>query len=74
MVKEEEKKREFYNEEDSDNDSDFEVKYQMEEDTYEDLIDTKKPLFIKDLIMGLMSDKREKFEISLNSAEELIRN
>ena len=46
----------------------------MEEDTYEDLIDTKKPLFIKDLIMGLMSDKREKFEISLNSAEELIRN
>ncbi len=62
-IKEEECKKDndFYAEQDSDNDSDFEVQYKMEEDEYEDLKDVKKPIFIKDLIMGLMSDKREKF-------------
>ena len=46
----------------------------MEEDGYQDLKDVKRPLFIKDLIMGLTSDKREKFETCLDSAEDLIRN
>jgi hypothetical protein len=45
----------------------------QDEDEYEDLKTVKKPLFLTDLVMGLMSDDREKFTICIESAEELIR-
>lgn len=45
----------------------------QEEDGFEDLKAVKKPLFLGDLIMGLMSDDREKFTMCLESAEDLIR-
>ncbi len=45
----------------------------QDEDGYEDLKTVKKPLFLTDLVMGLMSDDREKFTICIESAEELIR-
>jgi hypothetical protein len=70
----EEKKDQFYDEQDSDNESDFEVQYMQDEDGYEDLKAVKKPLFLNDLVMGLMCDDREKFTVCLESAEELIRN
>ena len=45
----------------------------QEEDGFEDLKAVKKPLFFGDLLMGLMSDDREKFTMCLESAEDLIR-
>lgn len=45
-----ESNNDFYAEEDSDNDSDFEVKYAQPEDTFQDLIPIKKPLYLSDLI------------------------
>ena len=66
-------KEAFYAEEDSDNDSDFEVKYQQEEDKFDDLIAIKKPMFLRELMMSLESDNNKKFEIAIESAEELIR-
>jgi hypothetical protein len=50
----------FYNEEDSDNDSDFEVKYEQEEDRFDDLVGIKKPIFLKELVIGLQSDNNKK--------------
>ena len=73
-VAKEEKKDQFYAEQDSDNESDFEVQYMQDEDGYEDLKAVKKPIFLTDLVMGLMCDDREKFTVCLESAEELIRN
>jgi hypothetical protein len=61
----EEKKDQFYDEQDSDNESDFEVQYMQDEDGYEDLKAVKKPLFLYDLVMGLMCDDREKFTVCL---------
>ena len=72
--KKEEKKDQFYADQDSDNESDFEVQYMQDEDGYEDLKAVKKPIFLADLIMGLMCDDREKFTVCLESAEDLIRN
>jgi hypothetical protein len=72
--KKEEIKDQFYAEQDSDNESDFEVQYMQDEDGYEDLKAVKKPIFLTDLVMGLMSDNREKFTLCLESAEDLIRN
>jgi hypothetical protein len=67
------KEEKFYDDQDSDNESDFEVQYMQDEDGYEDLKTVKKPLFLTDLVMGLMSDDREKFTVCIESAEELIR-
>jgi hypothetical protein len=50
----------FYNEEDSDNESDFEVRYEQEEDRFDDLVAIKKPMFLKELAMGLQSDNYKK--------------
>jgi len=50
----------FYNEEDSDNDSDFEVKYEQEEDRFDDLVGIKKPMFLKELVICLQSDNNKK--------------
>lgn len=72
--KKEEIKDQFYAEQDSDNESDFEVHYMQDEDGYEDLKAVKKPIFLTDLVMGLMCDDREKFTVCLESAEDLIRN
>ncbi len=72
--KKEEIKDQFYAEQDSDNESDFEVHYLQDEDGYEDLKAVKKPIFLTDLVMGLMCDNREKFTVCLESAEDLIRN
>lgn len=33
----------------------------------------KKPLFLKELMMGLESDNHQKFEMAIENAEELIR-
>ena len=46
--------------EDSDNDSDFEVKYEQEEDRFDDLVAIKKPMFLKELVLGLQSDNNKK--------------
>ena len=74
-IKEEEvKEQQFYAEEDSDNDSDFEVKYEQKADTFQDLQPIRKPLYLSDLIMSLQSDTFDKFKIGIESAEELIRN
>ena len=43
----------MYASEDSDNDSDFDIKYQQEEDQFKDLKKITQPLFITDLILGL---------------------
>jgi len=63
----------FYAEEDSDNDSDFEVKYEQPSDAYEDLKPTKKPLFLSDLVLCLQSDSHERFRMGVEAAEELVR-
>ena len=37
------------------------------------MIPIKKPLFLKELVMGLESDNHQKYKIAIESAEELIR-
>ena len=74
IKEEEDKEQQFYAEEDSDNDSDFEVKYEQKADTFQDLQPIGKPLYLSDLIMSLQSDTFDKFKIGIESAEELIRN
>lgn len=49
----EESKETMYAEVDSDNDSDFDVKYEQVVDTYDDLKTIHQPMFISDLILGL---------------------
>ncbi|CDW87236.1 UNKNOWN [Stylonychia lemnae] len=66
--------QEFYNEQDSDNESDFDVKYEEQNDDYSDLKPIKAPLFLQDLIFGLQSENFDRFNISLDTAESLIRN
>ena len=64
----------FYAEDDSDNDSDFEVKYAQPDDTFQDLTPIKKPLYLSDLIQGLQSDNHDRFTLAIDTAEELLRN
>ncbi|TNV73226.1 hypothetical protein FGO68_gene9942 [Halteria grandinella] len=64
----------FYAQDDSDNDSDFDLKYAPQEDTFQDLIPIKRPLYLSDLIQGLQSDNHERFTLSIDTADTLIRN
>ena len=43
----------MYAESDSDNESDFDIKYEKVNDSFDDLSQLKKPIFISDLILGL---------------------
>jgi len=42
----------MYAENDSDNESDFDVKYEQTPDNFEDLKTIHKPMFISDLVLG----------------------
>ena len=64
----------IYAEDDSDNDSDFEPIYKINQDNHVDLKNLQKPLFLTDLIQALMSDDFERFTLGLSSAEGLIRS
>lgn len=68
---------EFYTQNDSDNDSDFSVKYEQAEDDFSDVQKTvlpQRPLFIQDLIQGLQSDDYDRFSLAIDSMEDLITN
>lgn len=67
----------FYTENDSDEDSDFEIKYQQTADDFADVKKTvlpTRPLFIQDLIQGLHSDDHDRYTIAIESMEEIIRD
>lgn len=70
---EETKQASMYAEVDSDNESDFDVKYEQVEDNYEDLKTIQKPVFISDLLLGLQSDDVKRFTLAIQSAEDLLR-
>ena len=70
----EKKSEPIYTEDDSDNDSDFEPVYKINQDNHADLKNLQKPLFLSDLIQALSSEDFERFTLGLSSAEGLIRN
>jgi hypothetical protein len=64
----------FYCEQDSDNESDFEVMYEQGAgEEFQDLKPIKKPLYLSELVMSLQSENHEKFTLAVDSAEDLIR-
>ena len=71
---EEEKKvaSSFYDENDSDNDSDFEG-FVIEEDDAKDIKFNTKPTHLYDLVKGLQSEDIDRYHLSLESANEVIR-
>ena len=67
----------FYTENDSDEDSDFEIKYQHIPDDFADVKKTvlpTRPLFIQDLIQGLHSDDHDRYTLAIESMESVIRD
>lgn len=52
VIERKEETKSMYAEIDSDNESDFDVKYEQTPDNYEDLKTIHKPMFISDLILG----------------------
>ena len=62
---------------DSDNDSDFSLKYEQQEDDFADVQKTvlpQRPLYVQDLILGLQSDDHDRYTIAVDCMEELITN
>lgn len=74
VVQSEKQPEPIYAEDDSDNDSDFEPVYKINQDNHADLKHLQKPLFLTDLIQALSSEDFERFTLGLASAETLIRN
>ncbi|CAI2385297.1 unnamed protein product [Moneuplotes crassus] len=66
-----EETKEFYDSNDSDNDSDF-APFEMEEDDGSDVISVSRPTHLYDLYLGLQSDSLERFHLALEVSEELI--
>jgi hypothetical protein len=67
----------FYTANDSDNDSDFSLKYEQQEDDFSDVQKTvlpQRPLYIQDLILGLQSDDHDRYTIAVDCMAELITN
>ena len=65
----------MYENDDSDDDSDFEVKYEQDEDNYEDLKSLGvRPLFIGDLILAFSSEDVQRFTLAIENSENLIRS
>ena len=62
----------FYDENDSDNDSDFEG-FVIEEDDAKDIKFSTKPTHLYDLIKGLQSEDIERYHLALESANDIIR-
>lgn len=69
----EETKTSMYAEVDSDNESDFDTKYERIQDSYDDLKQISKPVFLSDLIQGIQSEDIRRFTLCMESAEALIR-
>eukprot|EP00347_Sterkiella_histriomuscorum_P016714 403352132 len=68
------KNTQFYDEQDSDNESDFDIRYEQQQEDFKDLKPIQKPLFIQDLIFGLQSENVDRYNLAIQSSESLIRN
>jgi hypothetical protein len=69
----------MFTEDDSDNpseeedDDDFKIRYKQEKDTYSDLTNLDKPIYLSDLSQALLSDDYTRYTQGLEQAESLIR-